>query len=867
MRRFRDIEQVRQDLKSIMPLNQFIELVDNKPLEYVHDNLYKKSCDLDEHPLDDDGTRDSTPSFTVAPNKELWYCFGCGSGGDRFEYVSRKLHLEHIESIYKVAEISNFDLSSYYEELTDAEIMINNLFDENKMAKNIAHSRLLENKKALDYLTGRGISIDSIEEYELGYAEPLDNGKVTMFDTVPNNIALQLDRKDMFNDAILFPICDVYGRMRYFQSRPFKPMTAMKYIGGSETHPLYNDDDRIYGFHIARKKLSQSKGVMVGVEGAPDTIMCNQCGIPTIGFLGVTINERTMELLDRFKVKELIILLDGDKTGRSRSISTAQKYLTWNTNVRLRIAVLPDGYDPNDFINEHGPDALKEILDKSTYAVQYLIDTEWHNRNPETLTDKIEYLAGIQKYFELIHDDIIRKLLINHVADMVGLDPMEIEDYYIKTNSNADTNTLYNQEGEELLLAEAIRNNDLALDLFSKFSDDDWYLARHKALFKLLKDAKYTDIDSLFIQAQNMKLDKLITHNWLEKLEGKTGNVEFALQDVYDKAIRRKTRKRISKLDIALTDMSQETPIVVDQAVGDIYNIAIKNVDEMIYSADNQVNDTMNLIHERMKNPGKIIGYSFGPNFEKCTQALLGLQTKLLTIVAANQSVGKTQIVQNWAMHMSVHDNVPVLWISLEMDKVNMTFRNLSILSGLPTTALMTGNLSLEDKMQKLDPWAARLANAPFYLSERGHDLAESLSIARRYVVTYGVKVIVIDYLQLQYVSGKFGLQRHRELGIISKGWKQFAKEMDVSVIGISQLNKDALTADIAKAEHGAGSYEIAQDADNYITLKEKSEEEIETNGIENGNIIANFDKVRMGQADILLNLYADRPVQRISEV
>jgi len=128
------------------------------------------------------------------------------------------------------------------------------------------------------------------------------------------------------------------------------------------------------------------------------------------------------------------------------------------------------------------------------------------------------------------------------------------------------------------------------------------------------------------------------------------------------------------------------------------------------------------------------------------------------------------------------------------------------------------------------------------------------------------VEIIYIDYAQLQYVSDRKTDARHRELGWISKAWKQFAKDMDVAVVLISQLSKEALHAEIAQAEHGAGSYEIAQDADNYITLKEKSKEDIDSNGIQNGNITLNVSKNRMGEREILINIFADRPVHKISE-
>ena len=104
-------------------------------------------------------------------------------------------------------------------------------------------------------------------------------------------------------------------------------------------------------------------------------------------------------------------------------------------------------------------------------------------------------------------------------------------------------------------------------------------------------------------------------------------------------------------------------------------------------------------------------------------------------------------------------------------------------------------------------------------------------------------------------------------MGVVSKSWKEFAKDMNVSVVLISQLGRQALDAKTAEAEHGYGSYEIAQDADNYITLKEKSKEEIQQSGAENGNKIMNISKNRMGEKSVLINIYADGPTYRMCEV
>lgn len=872
MKKFSDLDQVRQALTEAMDLDEFIRLADKKysaetgkptnPIEMVNDHLYKKQCDLDTHPADEDGTRDSTASFTICPPKEMWYCFGCGAGGDRFEYISVRFNVDHIEAINMTAEIEGVDLTLYYAELSPEDMIRENLFKENALARQLAHEALLKDETALTYLRGRGMTDESIELFQLGFAPPA-NGRISIFDKVANSPVLQLDRMDMFNNAILFPITDVFGRMRYFQSRPFNPLPGMKYIGGNDNHPLYDETDRIFGFHISRKMLYKNGGRIIGVEGAPDTIACIQAGLCACGFLGTVVNQLTFDLLGKYRVVELILLLDGDKAGRDRSFKICEKYLTLQTNVRLRVASLPDGYDPDEFINKYGVDKLKEIVDSAPYAVQYLIDSKWNEA--KTPTEKMQFMYDIQKYMNAITDKMVKHIMVMDIAGKMGLDPVQVEDYYVQSVASSSDGKLYALDGEEVLLGQAMRDPDFITELTMRFNDNDWYLARHRYLFKILRQAQYVDVESISTMAKNLNLGEIITVEWLNYLVNKVGNVEFSLKDVEDKLIRRKTIDIVDRTRISANDMTQDITLALDRTTNEMYGAVHKRMDEQIFDAKQQVSSAMKLIHERMHNPNQIIGYEFGDGFKKLSLATLGLQTKTINVVAANQGVGKTTICQNWAMYQAVTQGIPTLWFTLEMDKDRMTFRNLSIISGVPCTAIMTGNLTLEEK-SRVDDAAIALENAPFHLSERGHDMTEALSIARRYVNKFGIKIVYVDYAQLQHVSDRKTDQRYRELGWISKGWKEFAKDMDVCVVLISQLSKEALHAEIAEAEHGAGSYEIAQDADTYITLKEKSEDEINQRGIDHGNITMNLSKNRMGQDDVLFDVYADRSVLRMSE-
>lgn len=868
MKKFRDLAEVRTALNEQMPLDEFFILM-GKNIERINDGLYRMCCDLDSHPVGDDGSKDSTPSFSISPLKELWYCFGCGATGDRFEYIQRIENLDHVDAIKRCADIQHFDLSTFYAEVTQEDMIRESLFDENAKASNIAHTSLYTNVDAMNYLLGRGMTLQTIEDFRIGYAPPLTNNQVVMFNTIPNSQLLQLDRVDQFNNAILFPVCDAYGHMRYFQSRPFvMPKPGMKYIGGSKSHPLYDENDRLFGFNIAKKNIRDVGGRLVGVEGAPDAIMCNQFGIPTVGFLGTVVNQKTVELLDRYRVTELILLLDGDEAGYHKSLTIAEKSFEFNTNVRIKIAHMPEGFDPDEFLIKSGKAALDKILNDAVYAAQYLIDVKWDEYgHPDTPTKKMEFVWAIQTYIIQTTDKVIQEILIQYISQLLGLDPVQIHDFYAKNAVNT-TAKLTTPNGEEYVLAYAIQHPESIADLQTKFKYEDWYLTRHKYLFKVLIASEYFDIDSLYAKARNMGLDSVISQEWLNDLLYKqVDDIEFHLSDVEDKLIRRKSRETAQKLASNLGDMSKDASQLIDMSTSEIYAISNSTTNDGVYDATQQVVPVINIIHERMKNPNPIIGYSLGNNFKQTTAAILGAQTKTLNIVAANQTVGKTQLCQNFAMAQAVVQQIPTGWISLEMDSDRMTFRHLSILSGVPCTPLMTGNITIEEA-KLVDASALRLHQSPFFLSERGHDLDEALSIAKRWKRKNNIMILYIDYLQLQYVSrGRGESNRSRELGIISKAWKKFSQDEDICVFGISQLGKTALHNEVAHAEDGAWSYEIAQDADNYITLKERDAKDIEARGVEKGNIILNVDKNRMGQRGIFIDIYADRPRHLMGEV
>jgi len=876
MQRLKDLDQLKQDLYNCMPLDEFIAIVDGGvPMNRMHDELYKKRCNLDGHPLNEDGEKDTTPSFTVNPKKELFYCFGCGGTGDRVQYVQDTLYMGYVEALRKTAELSGFDLTPYYAEMTEEERLQEQSYKENSVAREIAHQALLNDEIAMNYLISRGITRESISQYKVGYAPRLVDGTVHLFDQLLSKTYLKLHVAKQFNHAILFPVTTPHGKMRYFQSRPFNPIdSGQRYIGADDKHPLFNKEDRFFGFDIMRKKVHQNRGVVAVVEGAPDTIAMDQIGIPTIGTLGTTFNKRSFEQFSKYRIKTAVLVYDGDKAGKTRRNKIAEQYLEFDSDVRLKIAVIPEGEgDPEDYINTNGWEAMHSVVNNAKYVTEYLIEQLWEEMKEGrdiTTSLKIDFIWDAQKYVSATKDPLLRKLLINHMANMIGISAEEIEDTYLATASMNDM-SLYSPEGEVVILGAMLRDEDYCLDMCMKFDQSDWYLAKHRNLFGILKAYGHKNTDTVFSIVKNSGLADSITYEWMCEIISNVGDVDFYTQDVTDKLIRRKANKQIDMMKRDINDLNKDPLIAIDRGVTDIYQTTYKDTDKRVFGGQAQASALMKNFYERAEQEDDIIGLKLGPNFENLTRDLLGLMGGTMTVVSANQSVGKTQICQNWATWQCIQapeeERVNGLFMSLEMNKDSVTARNAAIISGLQLRGIMTGRLESDAELDKLEETAGKIAQGKLHISEVGHELAQALSIARRYVLKEKVKVIYIDYVQLQYI-GNSRADRHRELGMISKAWKQFALEMNIPVVLISQLSKQALNEDVARAEHGAGSYEIAQDADNYYTMKRLDENEIEDRGgIQNGNILGCLDKNRMGERDLQYNLFSQGDTQQIMEI
>jgi len=224
-------------------------------------------------------------------------------------------------------------------------------------------------------------------------------------------------------------------------------------------------------------------------------------------------------------------------------------------------------------------------------------------------------------------------------------------------------------------------------------------------------------------------------------------------------------------------------------------------------------------------------------------------------------------------MNMSYKQNIPVLWISLEMSELDISTRILSKLTRIPAKLIMNGKLSTEE-LATLATTSSQFGTKPLSIvSTGGITVSQIVALVRKMKATKGIQAVFLDYLQLIRGTSASGSNSYERLGAVSGDIKNLIvldRDLGIPVVAIAQLNRQAIKVSAPIAEHIAESYRVAQDADVIITLKKRSpEEQLEDNktGVHFGNLLMHIDKNRSGEDKMKLGLLFNKQDLSIKEV
>jgi DNA primase len=391
---------------------------------------------------------DHRPSMNVNAAKQIFKCFACGAGGDVFKFVQMRENLTFPQAIERLAERAGIRierLKTQDSKPKPDEVDPNRLAKVNAWAAEHFQKNLYDGQKGKstrNYIAKRQITPESTKKWRLGLAidSQDDLAKTAKAKGIPTKLLEQAGlvtaqnqacpepgRRDKFVNRLMFTITDVTGRVIGFGGRTLDE-TGAKYIN-SPTTALFDKSNSLYGLEHARHQIV-STGVAVVVEGYTDCIMAHQVGCTNVvAALGTSFTAGQARILRRY-AKKVVLVFDSDTAG----IEAANRALEVCVSQRIdiKLASVPQGKDPCDFLLAAGKDRFEQLVDEATDVFEF----KW-NRLTESL-DSDDTLASrrlaVDEFLQTIatslwagHVPVIdRGLIVNRVAKIIGLDSKQI---------------------------------------------------------------------------------------------------------------------------------------------------------------------------------------------------------------------------------------------------------------------------------------------------------------------------------------------------------------------------------------------------------------------------------------------------------
>jgi DNA primase len=455
--------------------------------------------------------QEKTASFSVSPAKGVFYCFGCGKGGDAITFLRELEHLSYIEAVERLAQLAGVTLR--YEGDSAAERRAaarrNALFAANEKAAQLYARTLREGREGEDargYVRERGLPTEALETFGLGYAPGYpdfllrrlsnDFGPEVLLEAGLATKGEDGVVRDRFRGRLTFPIQDLQGRHLGFGAR-ILPSDARageqaKYLNTAET-PIYRKGEVLYNLHRARPSVSRSGQVFV-VEGYTDVIGLAQAGIDTaVATCGTALGEGHFKLLSRF-AQRAVLAFDSDEAG-ARAAERASAFQE-QYPVQSVVMIMPEGLDPAEFVAKHGADAVREATASARPLVEYMVRRTVDRHDLSTVEGQSAAVADALPILQKLQDPVRRSEYSHLLADLTGVadesvraslerrlggHPEQVE----KTMRKASARDRVEREMLRLL----IRDRTLFVDFEPRLSEDHVRTPAGRAILAALRTA------------------------------------------------------------------------------------------------------------------------------------------------------------------------------------------------------------------------------------------------------------------------------------------------------------------------------------------------------------------------------------------
>lgn len=393
-----------------------------------------------------------SPSFSVAEDKQIFHCFGCGKGGTVFNFLQEIEGISFPESVKRVADLEHLSVDFDWSEPREVADTPENqqrrsLLQLHSKAAELYHHILVNTKigePALNYLLERGLTQELIETFQIGFApqkrdflsqvfknEQLDE---TLFE--PSGLFVQRDNGtflDRFYQRIMFPINDPQGNVIAFSGRLLKtadfPGDEMpKYLNSPET-TLFNKRETLFNFDKARKEIRKENTVLL-FEGFMDVIAAWQSGVKSgVASMGTSLTNEQIRRLERV-AKEVVICYDGDNAG-VKATNRAIQLLQENSHFDLSIVSIPEKLDPDEYVRKYGAEAFQNLANHGRETV-FSFKMNYHRltRNMNNEKEQLDYVNELLRELTNVQSPLERDRYLNQIAQEFQLSVHSLEEQF-----------------------------------------------------------------------------------------------------------------------------------------------------------------------------------------------------------------------------------------------------------------------------------------------------------------------------------------------------------------------------------------------------------------------------------------------------
>jgi DNA primase len=472
--------------------------------------------------------KEKTPSFSVSPAKEIFYCFGCHKGGSVFNFVMEIERVPFPEAIKIVADKVGMPLPKMVDDgrfearrqESDLVIQLNSWAMEwwQQQLESSNEARI-----ARDYLKERGITDETVKTFRLGYA-PDSWDALSIY--LRNKGATQehIDRSglvakkedtnrsyDRFRGRLMFPVLDAQSRPIAFGGRTLKGEDA-KYINSPET-AAYIKGRNLFGLSLTRDEIRR-QGFAILVEGFLDLIVPYQYGVRNVAAsLGTALTPDQVKLLSRF-ARRVVVNYDGDRAGVQAAKKAIEILLA--EDFEVKVLVLPDDADPDEYIRKFGVTEYQQQRAQAQPHIQFVIESALRDRNLHRPAEKAEAVEEVLPYIRAVNSRIQKREYFDMAMDALGIDRENVNTstwrrelwQMVRDNRNLRPTAVQSltrrteaTAAEQRLLGLLFADADLRREALSMLREEDYEdLATaplFKALFELERDGAEIDFDNL----------------------------------------------------------------------------------------------------------------------------------------------------------------------------------------------------------------------------------------------------------------------------------------------------------------------------------------------------------------------------------